>query len=61
LKDWRFSPALRDGLPDSAVAEIQVPFGIENLLPSLDAQRRYLELFSRLREQGLLKPPGAQK
>jgi hypothetical protein len=26
LKNWRFSPALRDGLPVSAVAEIEIPF-----------------------------------
>jgi TonB family protein len=26
LKTWRFSPALRNGLPVSAVAEIEVPF-----------------------------------
>jgi len=26
LKAWRFSPALRDGLPVRAVAEIEVPF-----------------------------------
>ena len=26
LRQWRFSPALRDGLPVSAVAEIEVPF-----------------------------------
>src|SRR5215471_14718646 len=26
LQQWRFSPALRDGLPVSAVAEIEVPF-----------------------------------
>src|ERR1700748_1660085 len=26
LKGWRFSPALRDGLPVSAVAEFEVPF-----------------------------------
>ena len=26
LKDWRFSPALSNGLPVSAVAEIEVPF-----------------------------------
>jgi TonB family protein len=26
LKDWRFAPALRNGLPVSAVAEIEVPF-----------------------------------
>src|SRR5262249_37683881 len=26
LQGWRFAPALRDGLPVSAVAEIEVPF-----------------------------------
>jgi hypothetical protein len=26
MKAWRFSPALRDGLPVSAVAEVEVPF-----------------------------------
>jgi TonB family protein len=28
LKDWHFAPALRDGLPVSAVAEIEVPFNL---------------------------------
>jgi TonB family protein len=29
LKGWRFAPALRDGLPVSAVAEIEIPFNVE--------------------------------
>src|SRR5262249_8686851 len=30
LRAWHFSPALRDGLPVSAVAEIEVPFNLRH-------------------------------
>jgi TonB family protein len=29
LKTWRFSPALRNGLPVSAIAEIGIPFALQ--------------------------------
>jgi TonB family protein len=65
LKDWRFSPALRNGLPVSAVAEIEVPFNIENekfRQARLDIQRmqQQLEQAIKLRDQ-LLRQAGAQK
>jgi TonB family protein len=47
LKDWRFAPALRNGLPVSAVAEIEVPFNIGNeqlRRAQLDIQRMHQDL-----------------
>ena len=65
LKDWRFAPALQNGLPVSAVAEIEVPFNIEieRLRQArLDIQRmqQQLEQATKLRDQ-LLRQAGAQK
>ena len=52
LKGWQFSPALRNGLPVTAVAEIEVPFRlpdhehrIEELKRRLDEVRQNLESF----------------
>ena len=44
LKGWRFSPALRNGLPVTAVAEIEVPFRL------YDLERRIQELKRRVEE-----------
>jgi TonB family protein len=63
LNGWRFSPALRDGLPVSAVAEIEVPFNIENE----KVRRVHLEIqrMQQQREQLIrlhqLRQAGAQK
>jgi TonB family protein len=63
LKDWRFAPALRDGLPVTAIAEIEVPFNIENE----KVRRVHLEIqrMQQQREQVIrlhqLRQAGAQK
>jgi TonB family protein len=44
LKGWRFSPALQNGLPVTAVAEIEVPFRL------YDRERRIEELKRRVEE-----------
>jgi TonB family protein len=71
LKGWRFAPALRDGLPVSAVAEIEIPFNIENeklrqvhlelqrMHQDLERVRQNLEQAIRLRDQ--VKQTGGQK
>ena len=40
LKAWRFSPALRNGLPVSAVAEIEVPFRLNDVERIEELKRR---------------------
>lgn len=65
VKDWRFAPALQNGLPVSAVAEIEVPFNIENerlRQTTLDIQRKkqQIEQAIKIRDQ-LLRQAGAQK
>jgi TonB family protein len=63
LKGWRFAPALRDGLPVTAIAEIEVPFNIENE----KVRRVHLEIqrMQQQREQLIrlhqLRQAGAQK
>jgi TonB family protein len=63
LKDWRFAPALRDGLPVTAIAEIEVPFNIENE----KVRRVHLEIqrMQQQREQAIrlhqLRQASAQK
>ena len=44
LKVWRFSPALRNGLPVTAVAEIEVPFTLNDFLTHEELKRRLEEL-----------------
>jgi TonB family protein len=43
LKDWRFSPALRNGLPVSAIAEIEVPFKLARRQTPADDLERLLQ------------------
>jgi TonB family protein len=53
LKRWRFSPALRNGLPVTAIAEIEVPFRLPDLERIKELKRR-LDEIQQLR-QSLLK------
>ena len=64
LQGWRFAPALRDGLPVSAVAEIEIPFNIENerfRRAQLDIQRMQQQLEQAIRRLDQLRQAGAQK
>ena len=54
LKAWRFSPALRNGLPVSAVAEIEVPFRLNDRERIIQDLKRRLDEIEQLR-QNLLK------
>jgi hypothetical protein len=71
LEAWRFAPALRNGLPVSAVAEIEIHFNIANeklrqvhlelqrMHQDLERVRQNLEQAIRLPDQ--LKQTGGQK
>jgi TonB family protein len=64
LQGWRFAPALRDGLPVSAVAEIEVPFNIENeqlRRAQLEIQRMHQQLEEAIRLRDQLRQAGARK
>jgi TonB family protein len=64
LQGWRFAPASRDGLPVSAVAEIEVPFNIENeqlRRAQLDIQRMQQQLEQAIRLRDQMRQTGAQK
>lgn len=50
---WRFSLALRNGLPVSAVAEIEIPFRLHDL-ERIEELKRRLEEIQQL-QQSLLK------
>jgi TonB family protein len=64
LQDWRFAPALRNGLPVSAVAEIEVPFNIESekiRQLHLALERVAQNLNEAIKRTDSLRQPGAQK
>jgi TonB family protein len=48
LKGWRFSPALRNGLPVTAIAEIEVPFRLPDLERIKELKRRLEEVRQNL-------------
>ena len=49
LKGWRFSPALRNGLPVTAVAVIEVPFRLPDL-ERMEKLKRRLEELQQVRQ-----------
>jgi len=49
LKAWRFSPALRNGLPVTAVAVIEVPFRLPDL-ERMEKLKRRLEELQQVRQ-----------
>ena len=55
LQQWRFSPALRDGLPVSAVAEIEVPFRLVNPERLRELQRAADQLGTWVKKRDELK------
>lgn len=48
LHHWHFSPALRNGLPVTAIAEIEVPFTLHN---SVDELARRLQELERVKSE----------
>jgi TonB family protein len=49
LKDWRFAPALRDGLPVSAVAEVEILFRLNDVYSTKEDLMRRLKEIERIR------------